>query len=583
MKKSVYLILSLIISVAIHLVIYIKVADVKIGLFDYKVVKKEKQKLMRVDMINIRDLEHKNHYSDDPENLQRIIRNNNKKVADIFRKNKLIAKPKLKLKLDPWKRKNRLKPHLDLKPKPAAAPSPEILVVDANTLTTKQLSNIDTFTAVRDRKNIVADKIPSLVNAPELQKAGKRVAYSSIRMSVPDVSPLRLGSLPADLLDENGNPYTAGGRYDPFGRAPSLPGIDSGFTGVGRGQSGGEVVKQMDQLLNIKMVVNRKNDGSGFFRLDISPNVRSESMRAVEKDILFLIDCSTSISTSKLAQFKAATLEALEYLNRRGDRFNVVSFSTHPKGLFETPQPVNEKNIQLAKEYVKKMYRGGMTDVFAGISPYVSIDEKLVKDRPMNIFLMSDGKSTVKDSIKNEKMLREILRINRANVSIYSFSAGKSVNMFLMDFLAYNNRGNSLHEDKLVKFKRSLVRFISSHSDMIVADLQYICTGELAKNIFPKNLPHLYRGETLSIYGSFPAGTTNAAISITGRDAYGKLEEMIFKADFSKCSVTKENLARIWAGKKINHLISIRTITPSAEIQKEIEKLSQKYNLYVPY
>jgi len=164
-----------------------------------------------------------------------------------------------------------------------------------------------------------------------------------------------------------------------------------------------------------------------------------------------------------------------------------------------------------------------------------------------------------------------------------SFSAGKSANLFLLDFLAYHNRGLSLHESKLDDFRGELVDYISSHSSLILADLQYLAPENLRSEIFPKHLPHLYRGEALSIYGRFPAGTEEIVISIVGRDASGDVEELIFRGKIAESEKASARLTLDWAAQKVFHLIGLRTLEPSPRLDQQIRQLAEKYHLFVPY
>ena len=116
-----------------------------------------------------------------------------------------------------------------------------------------------------------------------------------------------------------------------------------------------------------------------------------------------------------------------------------------------------------------------------------------------------------------------------------------------------------------------------------MADLEYRITGGLGETIFPKRLPHLYRGETLSVYGRYPPGTRELALSITGEGHAGELKELIFREDVNDVPTVSSELALQWASQKLFHLISENTLRPSEKTVAEIRRLSDRYNLYVPY
>ena len=198
------------------------------------------------------------------------------------------------------------------------------------------------------------------------------------------------------------------------------------------------------------------------------------------KDTLFIIDRSSSISPGKFTEFKTAVLFALDYLNP-GDRFDIGSFSDRPFTLSRQCIPATAGNLELGREYVRKLTRGGMTDVFAGIQPFVK-SGGTDTTRPLNIFLLTDGVSTVKNIYKGDVFLRSITGINPGNVSIFPFSAGKEANRELLDFLGFLNRGYSAHAETLPEVRASLAKFISNLSGLLIMDVQYMAPATLSRH-----------------------------------------------------------------------------------------------------
>ena len=501
-------------------------------------------------------------------------------VKDVFADHKLVERARPRLELTNLGRDllaHKTEP--PAAPRAATAPRPEIIEIDASALAPDRLVLHKELQPKLARRNLAKKIIPSLVAHAELAPAVGSTFNVGMKLSLPPTDPLRLGALGSS--GETGEDAAVqAGRLTAFKQIappPGLPGsTQSGLSGRREG-----MVNPLDALLTVTMQVFPEADGGGFFRIDIRPNPQSERLRAIPKDILYLIDCSNSISAAKLEQFKAGVAEAVEYLTSY-DRFNVVSFRDRPEIPFSGFLEVTPTTVDQARRYVRSITRGGMTDVFAGLAPFVGSDTGAAQ-RPLNVFLMSDGKTTVKNSPRNEELIREIVKLNRANVSIYSFSAGRSANLFLLDFLAYHNRGRSLHKAELRDFKRQLIRFMSTHTSLIVADLEYHITGGLAGEIFPKRLPHLYRDGTLAIYGRFPADTKEIALSVVGRDAAGELEELIFRGNLADCPQAPSRLPLDWAAQKIFHLIGLRTLQPSQEIDEQVRQLADQYNMYVPY
>jgi len=474
-----------------------------------------------------------------------------------------------------------LKPTLKDPPKATmpTAPPPKIIEIDGDTLAPDRLALARPVQAKIERFDLPQKNLPSLLPPGPYQGGIGDTFDVSMRFgSLPGVPGLRPGDLDG-LGDRLGDIGTA---FSPRGGTPGLDDL-SDPDRLKRNPLGLDL-EMLDAFVTVTVVVYREPDGSGYFRADISPNRRSDSLPDVQKDVLLVIDHSTSISGAKLEQFRQGTIEALQCLNPQ-DRFDVIAFTDQPQRCFGDLRPVNPDTIRQARDYVAAIVRGGMTDVFGGLAPFVR-ENNPDQTRPLNLFLMSDGNSTV-NVRQEDDFVRGIVGMNPGNVSIFSLSAGKKANLFLLQFLGYLNRGFSLHEEELESFRGSMLRYLSTHASLIVADLRYQAPGGLEEGIFPKRLPHLYRGETLSIFGRFPAGMEEMTLSLVGRDGLGKHRELLFRRAFSDCPPAGRELAQQWGAQKVFHLIGQRTLATDPEVRSrntaEVSALAKQYSLFVPY
>jgi len=501
--------------------------------------------------------------------------------AVIEKQDLALANPDVKVRLKGLG-DSLLKPNLADPPKAMlpTAPPPKILEIDGDALPPDRLALQRPFQAKIERFDLPQRDLPSLLPPGPLQ-GGIGDTF--------DVS-MRLGALPGipglrgrDVDGLGDDPGDAGRRFGPRGGVPGLDGLADAGRQV-RNTLGADL-EMLDAFVTVSVVVYPEpRGGGGYFRADIAPNRRSDALPDVAKDILLVIDHSTSISGAKLDQFKAGAQAALQCLNPK-DRFDVVAFTDHPTRCFGTLQPVTPATTDDARSFIGRLVRGGMTDVFGSIAPFVEANNP-DPGRPLNVFLMSDGNSTV-NMRRDDDVVRGIVGMNPGNVSIYSFSAGRKANLFLLQFLGYLNRGFSLHEPELTDFQAGLVRYLSTHSSLIVADLRYQIPGGLAAEVFPKRLPHLYRGETLSIFGRYPAGAEELTLALLGRDGDGRERELLFHRRFRDCPEAGAELAQHWGAQKIFHLIGQRTLTTDAATREaltgQIGALAKDYSLYVPY
>ena len=341
-------------------------------------------------------------------------------------------------------------------------------------------------------------------------------------------------------------------------------------------------VNIIDSMLDVEVSVyeDPKLDG-GYFKAVISTRAGSNSLESIPRDVLFLVDASASITPPKLREFRKGLELALDYLGA-DDRFNVVAFRDNLIRLFPDFKVADEDAVVAARKFLSRLRAKGKTDVYASLAPFVNFARPDPR-RPYLVFLLSDGRSTTDSALADNEFITQIIRHNQARACVFSFSVGEESNRFLMDLLSYKNRGRSLHTDSVRGADEALSNYIGGLSEVLVSDLRCQITGKLLDNIYPRELPHLFRGSPLTVYGRFPKGADEIGIQIMGYDVNGEREELIIRHSLSEAEQADSSLATQWAVQKIYYLVSERTVRNSPEIQAEIDALSARYGIVVPY
>ncbi len=600
MKLSKYILISMALSILVHLLLLKATAKVTLGHHLTSVDRPYNPDEFYIPITLFRDKpkpepprEEKQSPKPDPsfadlktikrisKDLQREVKQltGTRKVEAILQTSKLLEPPIARYRLDGVDKRRTLGPKLpeDIKPVLATAPRPKILEIEYSSLPKeRQALTNRIFTPKLERELSDAPMLPSLTPHGELTSAfggsygltvqtGYKPTFGAPNF---DIAALSRGedSGGSSLLDDAPSPLTDNLTSEKVASSEDLP-------------------LPFDGFVDIQVRVVKDTTGSGgYFQIDIIPNASSDTMKDIAKDTLFVIDHSASISYQKLEQFKLAAREALNSLNPR-DGFNVVSFTTTPKPLFNDFASINSENLQTASNYIASLWRGGMTDVFGSISPFVKKSNANL-DRPLNIFLLTDGQSTV-NIYQAPDFLRQIVGINPGNVSIYPFSAGRQANRQLLDFLGYLNRGSQCHVDEITHLRSRLVKYITDHSSLVIMNLQYTAEGEVSQDIYPRALPHLYRNESLRLFGRFNDIDAELVLHLSGQDADLLNRDLIFRRRYRDCLPGSKDLSNEWAGQKILYLLSLRNCTEDAakiqDYNSAIAALTRKYGVYAPY
>ncbi len=318
-------------------------------------------------------------------------------------------------------------------------------------------------------------------------------------------------------------------------------------------------------------------DGQKYYKISIKVGDDGVRLATIPKEIIFLVDCSLSTQRERLDEFKKGIKYSLNRLNPQ-DTFNILAFKkTTDKFRSSSVEPTDE-NVQEALKFVENLTSGEKTDTYNAL--YKSIADEEIKS-PSYIILLSDGHPTrgVTDS---RKLINDISALNNGQVSIFTFSGGLSVNRYLLDFIAYKNRGWSEYSYRSHFIGRNLSSMYEKIKDPLLLKLKYHVSGLNDDNIFPKILPDLFRNTEFTLYGKY-TDEQDFAWQILG-EGDNKVNEFIIKGSFEESMGGDESIARNWAFNKIYHLISLLESDENNEaLIQEIIGLSKKFKIKTPY
>ncbi|MFH1448447.1 MAG: VIT domain-containing protein, partial [Candidatus Micrarchaeota archaeon] len=109
---------------------------------------------------------------------------------------------------------------------------------------------------------------------------------------------------------------------------------------------------------DVKVLSNKNGEEDGYFMLFVYPS--NQDMDVVEKDVVYAIDVSGSMSGIKIEQAKRALKYGLGQLGE-GDRFSIITFSsnteTYKEGL------VGSSQVSDAKDFVDGLEAMGATNI----------------------------------------------------------------------------------------------------------------------------------------------------------------------------------------------------------------------------
>lgn len=317
----------------------------------------------------------------------------------------------------------------------------------------------------------------------------------------------------------------------------------------------------------------------GYFRVDITAQRSLRKLKTMPKDVIYIIDTSSSISQQWVQSITKGVSESLVSLNK-GDRFNVVLFNEKVSLLSDTgPIDATKDSAKAASDFLNNAQSVGFTDVNAALRGLLirDIDPKRVYE----LVLISDGQST-RGVVNTRDLINLITRDNDLVASIYCVGVGGRQNRELLNFLAYRNKGYSVYADQAKDASVTIQDLMSRLRFPIIKDVRLNAVGVDSETVFPADLPNIHQGETISVFGRYtkPDAFT---MQLVGRSA-GKDVEFTFRRDLNNAMQGEKALAKQWAFWKLHDLYSL--IIREGEhkaLLDQVKTLRKKYGLKTLY
>ena len=336
----------------------------------------------------------------------------------------------------------------------------------------------------------------------------------------------------------------------------------------------------MDNLVNINLKTYIDSASQeGYFELKIVPSAE-KSITVLPRDITFVIDASNSIVQRKLQLTARGVKSCIQTLSPE-DHFNVIVFRSSPTLFRPERVPATPETIAEAETFLSELESFGSTDVYSAIKPVIQQAPR--PGVPGIIFLMTDGRPS-SGNLEGRQLINALSDENLLGNTIYTFGGGKTVNQYLLDLLAYRNKGESITFPRFDEIDHQLPTFFNRLSDAYLVGLQADFSRVPENSIFPRSMPDFYKGRVVTLYGRFTPGVNKDILIRLHGYSRGTEKEMVLHTDFSTAQKGDADIAKQWAFQKTYHLIGeVSRYGENPELMNEIQHLSKRYGVRSSY
>jgi Ca-activated chloride channel family protein len=330
-----------------------------------------------------------------------------------------------------------------------------------------------------------------------------------------------------------------------------------------------------DGKIGLDLLTYQSPGEDGYFLLLAAPDPKIAAQEIEAKDVVFVFDTSGSMEGVKIEQARRALKSLLGNLNPK-DRFNIVTFASSVQSFRDGLADASKANIDAARQFADGIKAVGGTNISEALSTALKITRS--SPRPQQVVFMTDGQPTVGET-RVDPLLSQIKGQNDSKARLFVFGVGTDVNARLLDTLAEDNHGASDYvlpkEDIEVKVGTLYEKI--AYPVLSDAKIDFGTLG--AYDVYPPQLPDLFRGSQVSVLGRFK-NPANGQVSLSGL-AGGRTSSISGTVSPDATDATP----RLWATRKVGYLLddARRAGRPvSGEVRDEIIKLSQKFGIVTP-
>lgn len=325
---------------------------------------------------------------------------------------------------------------------------------------------------------------------------------------------------------------------------------------------------ELKNELSSNAITSKTRDGKDMIYLSFMPEIL-DTYEDSEKEYLFIIDVSGSMSGAKIEETRRAVIECLKQLDV-GDKFNIIPFESRFQAMNIKSIEFNEENMQKAIKYINNLRPMGGTEILDPIK--FALYEK---DTEKIILLFTDGQ------VGNENEIIEYVADNVNRSRIFPFGIDTNVNSSFIKQLAKVGNGKAELIQPNEKIDDKIIRTFARIQTPLLEDL----TIDYGNN---KIIDEIREEKCLFNYEFFNvfAKVENLQDDIQLK---GKIldKEYIWKIEKESINKTDVDLEVLFAKQEMDRLEEYIRNTYDYEKQENYKKmiieLSEKYNINSKY
>ncbi len=306
----------------------------------------------------------------------------------------------------------------------------------------------------------------------------------------------------------------------------------------------------------------------GFFTLMLHPRAAAPQGEIAAREVVLLVDASSSMIGPSAAIARAVANETLAGL-RETDAFRIVRFSDRAASMDAAALPATAANVARARDFLAGLDPGGGTEMARAIE--AAFAPAPDPGRIRIVLLVTDGHVGDEDAV-----LRGISE-KLAAARLFVLGVGASPNRYLLERAAEMGRGTvqvaGLADDPALAAKT----FASRIDRPYLTDVAIDWGGLPVRDVYPRVIPDLYADRPVLVHGRYEGGG-RGEVRLSGRIG-GRAWSASVPAELREGARDHEALPKVWARARIQDLETASILRGSDEITEQITQTGLRFGL----
>jgi Ca-activated chloride channel homolog len=297
--------------------------------------------------------------------------------------------------------------------------------------------------------------------------------------------------------------------------------------------------------VGMTVATHRPGGEDGYFMLSLSPG--EVAAARIPRDVTLVVDVSGSMSGEKMEQARRALHQLVGTLGA-GDRLRLIAFASTVRPWRDDWVQATPEPVRAARRWIDELRADGGTNIHGALEEALRLPSPASR-LPVVVF-MTDGMPTVGET--RAERIGGMVEAQRGRARIFAFGVGYDVNTQLLDRLSEAARGTTQYVRPEEDVEQAVSVLAARIRHPVLTDLSLGRASVDITEVYPRQLPDLFAGEDLVLFGRY-RGSGGAAIEISGR-RNNAAERFSTQARFPAREPGSTFIAQLWAARKVGDL-----------------------------